>query len=72
MSTHCRQLEERVSAVGATNGIADWRKSLDMMIIILMVWDYVSELQPLSLSFITRWYMSLENHGVMILAGENT
>jgi hypothetical protein len=23
MSTHCRQLEERVSAVGATNGIAD-------------------------------------------------
>jgi hypothetical protein len=49
--------------------------SMMMVIIIIMsmLWDYVSELRPPSgLLFIPRWYMSMESHGGMILTGENS
>jgi hypothetical protein len=42
-----------------------------LMIIMLVGWDYVSELQPqMGLLFIPRWYMSMENHDAMISTGE--
>jgi hypothetical protein len=41
--------------------------------LILMKWDYVSELLKLTdILLIPRWYMSMENDGGMILTGENT
>jgi hypothetical protein len=43
------------------------------IIIMSMGWDYVSELRPpTGLLLIPTWHMSMENHGGMISAGENS
>jgi hypothetical protein len=43
------------------------------LLIMSMGWDYISELwPPTGLLFIHRWYMSMEYHDGMILAGENS
>jgi hypothetical protein len=46
---------------------------LDLLMIMSMGWDYVSEFRPpTGLLFIPWWYMSTENHGWMILTWENS
>jgi hypothetical protein len=44
-----------------------------MMMIMLMGWDYVSELRPHLPYFSSpRWYISMENTGEMLLSEENS